>query len=329
MPEDSPHAEMPAPPEVPEALRVEAASWSRTFCPDCGKGSMFYCPYCCSALGMPEDVKVPSVRLPFRRLEVVFDDKPQKATGIHAKVLAPSQVRLVDLFTRDSSSNRTLVRRGDGEGQGEEAWPETAVVREMPMFDTRTAVVLFPDDGSMPYDEAAAAASSSHSSLGPLAPLEELTVIAIDSPWRRALALRRHPELKDLRSIRLKSPPPSLFWRFHSEGSGCVSTIEAIAALARELSSPQELPRPSLLQADPLLFLFARQYAQIAARSAARGDDSLPMDAQAKDRRACKVVQKERQKRMCPLGDTVADGGVAEEDAKARRCVGSPSKGDS
>lgn len=100
--------------------------------------------------------------------------------------------------------------------------------------------------------------------------------VVIDSPWKRAQVLRKHPRLANLKSIRLGRPPPSRFWRYHSEGtglsslgalksaSGCVSTVEAhstlrslsevlseaMAALAREVVPSEEL-------SDPFLFFFA------------------------------------------------------------------------
>ncbi|CAE7255867.1 unnamed protein product [Symbiodinium sp. CCMP2592] len=75
---------------------------------------MFYCPFCCTPLGVPEGVTVPRARLPFARCDIIFDDAPKKATSIHAKVLAPEQVRLIDLFTTEANTNRTLSRPGGG-----------------------------------------------------------------------------------------------------------------------------------------------------------------------------------------------------------------------
>ena len=73
--------------------------------------------------------------------------------------------------------------------------------------------------------------------------------VVIDSPWKRAQVLRKHPSLANLKSIRLGRPPESRFWRYHAEGTGCVSTVEAMAALNREVKPAEE--------SDHLLFFFA------------------------------------------------------------------------
>ena len=37
----------------------------------------------------------------------------------------------------------------------------------------------------------------------------------------------RHPQLKGLRHVRVRDPPTrSRFWRWHSEGEGCICTAE-------------------------------------------------------------------------------------------------------
>lgn len=256
---------------MPLRLREEVPLWMRTPCADCGRSAMFYCPFCCWPLGVPEGVSVPKVVLPFR-CDIIFDDAPKKSTGIHAKVLAPGQVRLVDLFTKDGSSSRTPSRCGEA-------------VREVPDYDERNAVVLFPDEGALTLEELVTTDS--------FAAIKAVTVIAIDSPWRRAQVLRRLPQLQQLRSVRLQKPPPSRFWRYHAEGPGCVSTIEALAAFSREAQGS-----PDLGLEDPLLFLFARQFAQITLRS----EGELPMEAAAKERRSARVRQKESGKRLRPMG---------------------------
>merc|ERR1719343_1745311 len=81
-----------------EALAGEVVRWSRVTCPGCKLSGMFYCPFCCVPLGVPAGVEVPRVKLPFGRCDVIFDDAAKKATSMHAKVLAPDQVRLVDLY---------------------------------------------------------------------------------------------------------------------------------------------------------------------------------------------------------------------------------------
>lgn len=335
---------------VPPLLVAEVSRWQREACPRCGQRAMFYCPFCCRALGVPDDVPVPEVSLPFQRCDIVFDDAAKKATSVHAKVLAPAQVRLIDLFTSDENANRTLSRRGA------DAWPSDApsgppprgladvdvrTIREIPEYDPQRAVVLFPDDSSEILCEAVARCG--------LATCGELTLVVIDAPWRRAQVLRKHPRLAALRSVRLAAPPASRFWRYHAEGPGCVSTIEALGAIVREAeamplaasassaaaagqeaassataaaeaappldgaarpapaAAAASLARVAAAEAEedhPLLFFFTRQLAHIAARSPAGGE--LPTDKCAKERRSARVRQKDRAKRLRPMGSSPA-----------------------
>lgn len=257
---------------------------------------MFYCHFCCIPLGVPDGIIVPRLELPFRRCDVIFDDAPKKATSMHAKVLAPSQVRLIDLFTNESSSNRTHSRRpgqspqSDHLDDGNEALlrSPSAPLREIPEYDPEHSVVLFPDEGSKTLDEAINASGIS---------LSSLVVIVIDAPWKKAQALRRHPRLTGLQSVRLKSPPPSRFWRYHSEGPGCLSTVEALGALTKEARERSETETDfSDWLAEPLLFFFVRQFAQIAMKKGKEGGE-LPSDEAAKERRSQWNRQREKVKR--------------------------------
>ncbi|CAJ1374127.1 unnamed protein product [Effrenium voratum] len=283
---------------VPDALAGELSRWRREVCGTCGTSAMFYCPYCCTPLGVPEGVMVPTARLPFARCDIIFDDAPKKATSIHAKVLAPEQVRLIDLFTGEGNSNRTLSRPAGSTGPKEMGKCQSpqgeaeSVLREIPEYDPHATLVLFPDDSSATYHEV--------TSENGLAPLDGLTLVVIDSPWKRAQVLRKHPRLANLRSIRLGHPPPSRFWRYHSEGTGCVSTVEALAALAKEVSSEGGSASGAAgldpMLEDPLLFFFVRQFAYISERHVSAGAER-PMDATAKQRRMDQVRQKDRVKR--------------------------------
>lgn len=285
--------------DVPPDLVAELGRWHREACSRCRTSAMFYCPYCCIPLGVPEGIHVPRIRLPFGRCDVVFDDAPKKATSIHAKVLAPEQVRLVDLFTGDAHSNRTLSRQCGGEAAMKATDPEGVadplVTREIPEYEHSTTLVLFPDDESVTFQEVGFSTEEAAA----------FTLVIIDAPWRRAQTLRKHPRLSALRSVRLTHPPPSRFWRYHSEGEGCVSTVEALAAFAREVASSSRKPPEVMASAevpldDPLLFFFARQFAYISEQQRSAGASERPMDASAKQRRSAQVRQRERNKRLRP-----------------------------
>lgn len=289
-----------APGEVTNALIEEVRQWKRSTCSTCSNSAMFYCCFCCKPAGVPEGVEVPVVRLPFGQCDVIFADAPKKATGIHAKVLAPDQVRLVDLFTKDDHSNRTLSRGVSGSS----SCAPTATVRDMPQYDIARTFVLYPDDQSITVSD-----------LRELdVPLEELTLVLIDSPWKRSQALRQSPGLAELRSVRLTKPPTSQFWRYHDEGGECVSSIETLALVCAELDprGSQDSQRPAV-EEEPLLYLFSRQLAQIRLHC---GDGAeLPSDPAAKRRRQEKVRQKDRPRKQLGLAVGASDGGG--------ECVGS------
>eukprot|EP00435_Cladocopium_sp_Y103_P062458 s79_g24.t1 len=311
--------------EVPAALVEELSQWRREVCSSCGASAMFYCPYCCLPVGVPAGVTVPRARLPFARCDIIFDDAPKKATSIHAKVLAPEQVRLIDLFTAEGNSNRTLSRPGGAASKAETDKDastggdslDLSVLREIPEYDPHITLVLFPDDSSATFEEVA-----SQNGFGPP---ECITLVVIDSPWKRAQVLRKHPRLANLQSIRLGHPPSSRFWRYHSEGTGCVSTVEALAALAKEVRSQggscveREGDAPGLdpLMDDPFLFFFVRQFAYISKRCLSGAE--RPMDATAKQRRMEQVRQKDRSKRpkLRPYGPEADDHPDGPERLKA------------
>lgn len=87
---------------------------------------------------------------------------------------------------------------------------------EIPNFDPATTVVLFPSEGAKILSE--------------FEHLEAIrNVVVIDSTWQKTGRVLLHPHLQSLPHVKLANPPEeSRFWRFHSLGSGCVSTIEAI-----------------------------------------------------------------------------------------------------
>ncbi|CAE6946192.1 rplI [Symbiodinium sp. KB8] len=319
--------------EVPDALVAELARWRREVCGSCGAKAMFYCPFCCTPLGVPDGVTVPRARLPFARCDIIFDDAPKKATSIHAKVLAPEQVRLIDLFTTEANTNRTLSRPGGGTAtkadfEDSRGVPSNAVIREIPEYDPHITLVLFPDDSSATFEEVATEPDFGSP--------DRLTLVVIDSPWKRAQVLRKHPRLAKLRSIRLGHPPPSRFWRYHSEGTGCVSTVEALAALAKEVlprtggaaEGSEPLGFDSFMD-DPFLFFFVRQFAYISENKRTAGAGERPMDPAAKQRRMEQVRQKEAKRlklrpfgRGSPVHEDVGDAASGElSENRAGKCV--------
>merc|ERR1712217_637893 len=124
-------------------------------------------------------------------------------------------------------------------------------------YDSSNTFVLYPDEGSMTVSEVRDSGR----------PLGEITLVLIDSSWKKSQGLRQSPGLAGLRSVRLTKPPISQFWRYHDEGGEAVSSIETLALVCAELDMarpPEQRCQQKLCpEKEPLLFFFARQLAQI------------------------------------------------------------------
>ena len=126
---------------------------------------------------------------------------------------------------------------------------------------------------------------------GALSPSARVTILVIDTKWNNDGAVLNHPSLRGLRRVRLARPPSySRIWRCNARAvSGCVSTIEAIYCLVRELELERQ-QRPALGQQRPepaagpaagsgydgrydgLLLLFGLTRHRIGAETAARAE---------------------------------------------------------
>ena len=180
----------------------------RERCQTCGKRKRWYCRGCLTWLPSMCPPALP-VCLPFD-LEVIVRDDVESASGIHAAALAsPVRVRSFPegLLAEGSSSAEDYVR-----------------------YNAATTFVLYPSaDALTAVDLAEVLAARPQAEL--------LTVLAIDSKWNNDGAVLSHPALRGLRHVRLSEPPAhSRIWRAHGRAvGGCVSTIEAIYCMVREL----------------------------------------------------------------------------------------------
>ena len=185
----------------------------RTRCPGCGRTRRWFCNRCLRWL--PPISPPPPFALPFR-LEILVRDDVDRATGIHAAALAtPVGVR----------------RFPEGLADGV-------------AYDPSTTVVLYPSAGALTVDELlqhfeppAAAAAAAAAAAPPRPPLSSLVVVVPDTKWNNDGAVLAHPSLRGLRHLSLRSPPAeSAIWRSNARAtSGCVSTIEAIYCVVREM----------------------------------------------------------------------------------------------
>ncbi|RHY20012.1 hypothetical protein DYB25_001865 [Aphanomyces astaci] len=160
--------------------------WKREECPGCKKSSKYYCVNCYVPIGAPSTVQVPRVRLPLR-VDILFQDKIKKSTAPHGKVVAPDDISII---------------------------PYPFPSQNPPQYDVKEAVVVYPSINAVVIDE-----------------LEDLdsvkTLIFIDCPWQKAPSILHDPALSHLRCVKLARPPlESKYWRYHSSGKGCISTIE-------------------------------------------------------------------------------------------------------
>mmetsp|Transcript_8979 Transcript_8979/g.11906 ORF Transcript_8979/g.11906 Transcript_8979/m.11906 type:complete len:334 (+) Transcript_8979:1189-2190(+) len=220
--------------------------WQKQLC-DCGKMKKYYCPNCLKVLP-PDKNAVPPLDLPptVKSIGLIFSDYEQKASGIQAKVLAPSRVDLIH-------------------------FPD-----EMPdKYDFDRTVVVFPSESS--------------TTLFSLTPDEVTSIdtfLFIECRWWKTNKVVKDERIACLRHVKIQNPPKkSHFWRYHYEGDGALSTIEAIFYLMRDLERATGQDHdPKLIS---ILFLFAQQYGVIKERYSsdfARKDLPLPMSEKGKDR---------------------------------------------
>ena len=101
------------------------AEWCRGPCPECGTRVAFFCTACLVPAGSPPaGVRVPLVDLPVK-VDILFQDAPSKSSGIHARVLAPGDVRVIP---------RTDEQAGN-----------------VPAYDQATTVLVYPSEDATTF----------------------------------------------------------------------------------------------------------------------------------------------------------------------------------
>ena len=194
-------------------------------------------------------------------VDILFRDKPKNSTSIHAKLLAPDHVTITNFADVPTQVNIE----------------ETVVI--YPTQDAGTFFDLQPPE---------------------LSQLKRL--ILIDAPWKKAAVMVKHPALESVRKIKLASPPStSKFWRYHSQGAGCISTIEALKCILLEFSQATKDSTSSTESSyDPLMYFFNLQALEIEAYHAQNQiDDSLlPMNEHRKAQMRSSRNQVDKGKRL-------------------------------
>ncbi|CAK4086538.1 unnamed protein product [Aphanomyces euteiches] len=238
--------------------RSTTSGWTRAACPGCSKSCMYYCATCFLAVGAPADVQVPHIRLPLK-VDIVFQDKIKKSTAPIGKTVAPEDIQII---------------------------PFPFMEEQAPTYDAKKAVVVYPSHDAAIISE--------------LEDLDELeTLIFIDTPWQKAPSILNDPKISHLRCVKLANPPlESKFWRYHSSGKGCISTIEAVQLMLDEYLAAKPSSKNDV-DVSQLLFFFQLVHDHII-HTHTRPDrqlDRAPMSEAEKERQRLLRSQKEKGKK--------------------------------
>jgi DTW domain-containing protein YfiP len=190
----------------------------RNKCLSCQKSIKYFCYNCVKA----DHFVLPEAKLPIP-LIILKDSKEwnSKSTAIHAALLAPEDTTLV-----------TLER------------PHMGTPKLPNMFDPSSSIVLFPSNDSLPVEEVEWNSVKN--------------IIILDGTWAQANSLNNLLGIKELRRVHLSNQHQTLFWRYQNLGPNCLSTIEAIYYLYKEiLALENNLPVSNL---HNLLYLFVFFY---------------------------------------------------------------------
>mmetsp|Transcript_29642 Transcript_29642/g.48909 ORF Transcript_29642/g.48909 Transcript_29642/m.48909 type:complete len:289 (+) Transcript_29642:135-1001(+) len=185
-----------------EAVQKQKA-WPRVQC--CGTSRSLYCCECYSLLVPESEWPKSANRLPFN-LHIILHDRRNAATGLHAKVLNEN------LVVAEDSNIHNAVQVFDLER-----------LDPLPTNYSKGTYLLFPSDDSVPLE------SVRH---------QVKTLVVLDCKWTRSSS-RQDPRLVRLPRVHLTHPPAkSYYWRWHSAGPNCLSTMEAIYEAANEVQPP-------------------------------------------------------------------------------------------
>lgn len=243
----------------------------------CNSSRSFYCPICCKVLlpreDWPDDIRNGKLRLPFD-IDILLGKKERRtcATGIQIAAISsalestklndlPGSLETETMIPSISTSLESSKTSQNCESKGKKK-PNSPCrgsvclysfeEDNMPSYDAsqlRNTYVLFPEKGSVPI-----------SSVGKIDRL-----IVLDIKWSRKSGTA-DARFSSLPRVHLDSPPPhSHFWRWHSEGEGMLSTIEAIYFAAMEATKGWSNAQQERL--IHIMWLFALQHSVINKRS--------------------------------------------------------------
>lgn len=173
------------------------------------------------------------LRLPFD-LEIVLDDRKGSATGLHAVSL---------LTTRESSLGLGKVSLLDF-SETQEIFPDA-----YSDVGNGSTYLLFPSVDSVPLQSVAN---------------DIETLVVLDCRWTKSRLIRKNEAFKQMKKVHLThGPSESFFWRWHNQGRGMCSTIEAIYYAAHEMMMTGRWEAVDKNNLKHLLWLFGHQRARI------------------------------------------------------------------
>jgi DTW domain-containing protein YfiP len=185
------------------------------------------------------------------KVEVVLCDNIKKATGLHAKLVAPDDV--------------TITQVADVTG--------LSALK----FDPADTLLVFPSDDAVPCQEIMPGLSAFK------------RLVLVDTSWQKTKSFVAHPSLAKLKRVQLQNPPKaSFFWRWHDKGANCISTIEALLYILIEYADAITGSATEDCSELQLLYFFAMQSKAIAKQTKKRGAVD-PMSEQVKAARASKM----------------------------------------
>jgi len=193
--------------EYLDSFIADSTTFDRMFC--CETSSSLYCSNCCNLLvpddSLPSSLHNISLNLPFN-LDIILDDRRASATGLHAVALLNN----TNNSTIDKSSNSVQLI-------------DVANNDEIPRYSQQNdTYLLFPSPGeSIPLESVSSKVK---------------TLVVLDCKWTKSSICRKNNDLSLLQKLHLSNPPKqSFYWRWHNEGPGMISTIEAIYYAAFEV----------------------------------------------------------------------------------------------
>ena len=201
---------------------------SRVQCPNCETSRLLYCFDCLEILvpkhHWPEIIRDTKLELPFS-IDIVLDEKRSKATGIH----------VATLLKQCTNNGRPLCRLIDVETESIPDYSKEAAIGTF---------LLFPGSDSRPL-----------SSVDPGC-IQKL--VLLDCKWAKS-SIRLHPSIACLPKVHLDAEHETFFWRWHLEGTGMLSTAEAVFYSAWEVATARKWPSSKRKELVYLLWIFMLQ----------------------------------------------------------------------